>query len=199
MDKVLVDLYPLGIFCYIDDIVIYDNDASNNLEKLETVLQRLREQGLYVQLPKCTFLQNKAKILGHIVSYEGIMPDKDKVKAVWDSQPPKNKKELRSFLGLASYLRKFIPHFSKHAAPLNQLLKKNVKYDWTEECNDAFEWLRSAITDRVMLSAPRSEGIFVIACDASDYGVGAALMQLQDKELAILEFASKSLSDVQRR
>lgn len=199
MDLALADLYPSGVFCYVDDIVVYANTPEENLKKVEAVLQRLQEHGLYVQLSKCEILKRKVKILGHIVSKDGILPDKDKVKAVWEARPPKDKKELRSFLGLTSYLRRFVPSFSQNVAPLNALLKKNAKYAWTDECQESYEWLRVAITDQVMLCAPQGDGVFVIACDASDYGVGAALMQVQDDGLAVIEFASRSLTDVQKR
>ena len=199
MDLALNDLYPLGILCYVDDIVIFDNDYEEHLKKFELVMERLGDKGLYVQLSKCSFLQEQVKFLGHIISFDGIQPDKDKVEAIWQSRPPRDKKELRSFLGMASYLRKFVPHFSSNVAPMTSLLKKNAKYDWTEKCNEAYEWTRTAISDQVLLSAPTGEGPFVIATDASDLGVGAVLMQLQENEIAILEFASRSLSDTQRR
>jgi transposase InsO family protein len=199
MDQALGDLYNDGVFCYIDDIVIYANTPEENLQRTEEVLKRLRDQGLFIQISKCQILQPQVKILGHIVSFDGIQPDENKVRAVWEARPPKDKKELRSFLGLTSYLRRFVPNFSQQVAPLNGLLKKNAQYLWNEECEGSFEWLRAVITDQVMLSAPRGDGLFVIACDACDYGVGAALLQLQDEDLAVIEFASKSLSEVQKR
>ena len=198
MDDVLGELYSEGVMCYIDDIVIRAQCSSECIRLLKRVLERLCENGLYIKLQKSEILKDQVKLLGHTVGYGGILPDQDKVRAVWAARPPKNKQELKSFMGLASYLRKFVPRFSQVVAPLNQLLAKNATFEWSAECKGSFEDLKNLITDQVLLNAPRGSGYFVIATDASDYGIGAALMQDQ-KELVVLEFASKALNTSQRK
>nr|ABV45229.1 unknown [Ascogregarina taiwanensis] len=198
MDGVLSEFYNKGVLCYIDDIIIFANDPSQCLGRLEEILQKLKDNGLYIKLAKTVILHDRVKLLGHYVGLDGIFPDPDKVKAVREALPPRSKKDLRSFLGSISYLRRFMPQFSRMASPLNGLLKKNVGFKWTEECQESFNELKQALSEQVMLCAPRGTGLFMIVTDASDYGVGAALLQKQENDVVILEFASKSLSRAEK-
>lgn len=159
----------------------------------------LYDNGLYVKLSKTELVHDRVKLLGHFVGWDGISPDPQKILAVHKANPPKDKSELRSFLGSVSYLRRFVPNFSKVASSLNDLMKKNAAFNWSEECDEAFEMLKSMLVEHVLLCAPRGDGDFVIVADACDVGVGAALMQVQDEELVVLEFASKSLGQTQRK
>jgi transposase InsO family protein len=199
MDRILGDIYNKGIICYIDDIVIYSNSQSVCLELLDEVMQRIREAGLFIKLAKAEVLQDQVKILGHVVGVDGILPDPKKVEAIHNARPPKSKAEVRSFLGTVSYLRRFVPNFSSMTTTINGLLKKGATFHWSEGCQKDFIALKESLVDQVLLCAPQGRGLFVIVADACDYGVGAAILQEQDKEIVILEFASKSLSTTQKK
>ncbi len=125
------------IVIYIDDILIYSGSLEEHLRK---VFQRLRENKLYVKLEKCEFGVTEVDFLGHRITQEGLKMDDHKVKVILDWEPPKSVPALRSFLGLASYYRKFIKNFAKITAPFTNLLKKfAVTYEWEEACDEAFE------------------------------------------------------------
>eukprot|EP00921_Rhytidocystis_pertsovi_P015517 GHVQ01024667.1.p1 GENE.GHVQ01024667.1~~GHVQ01024667.1.p1 ORF type:complete len:617 (-),score=19.13 GHVQ01024667.1:117-1967(-) len=199
MDCLLGTLYGRGVLCYVDDIIIYTNDYSEFLQLLEEVLRRLLDGGVFIELKKCEFGSKEMNLLGHILSAQGIMPNPKKVVAVKDAQPPTCKAELMSFLGAAGYLRRFVPHYSEHTYALTSLLKKGVAYQWTALCQEQFEKLKDMLVEFVLLSVPKGQGPFVILCDASDRAVGSVLMQWQDGGLAILEFASRKLSETEQR
>ena len=194
MDTVFGDLFGQGILCYVDDIVIYANTIPRLLELLEEVLKRCLRSGFYLKFVKSDICKQYVTLLGHKVGRNGIMPDKNKVAAVRMAATPTSKNELLSFLGTISYLRRFIPHFAAIATPLYELTRKNMKWAWSEEADAAFEMLRDMLAEYVTLAAPRGTGKFVIATDASDKGIGCVLMQEQEGELVILEFASRKFT-----
>ena len=196
MDSVLADIE--NVLCYIDDMVIMSNSFSDILNSLTCVLQRLQDWVFFIKLSKTELLRENVTLLGHVISLKGIRPNPKKVQAVQRARPPANKGEMKSFLGLVSYLRRFVPNYSEIVAPLVQLTKKNQPFVFSAECQSAFETIRDRVREHVLLEAPRGDGRFVLLCDASDTGIGAVLMQLQDEELAILEFASKSLTKAER-
>ena len=125
-----------------DNILIYSKSQAEHEEHLRIVLQILKERKLYAKLKKCKFQLNQVVFLGHVISKDRIMVDPNKIEAVvnWDS--PTNVSEVRSFLGLASYYRRFVEDFSHIAAPLTQLTQKNVKFKWKEECEKSFQELK---------------------------------------------------------
>ncbi|MGH2623852.1 MAG: reverse transcriptase family protein, partial [Sphingobacterium sp.] len=196
MDSALEGIQNLVV--YIDDIVIFNNAFEGLLSTLGEVLERLIRKGLYLKLSKTLLFVKSVKMLGHIVSTEGIKPDPGKVKAVLAARPPKDKHELRSFLGTVSFLRRFIPNCSTLLAPLIELTKKSRRFEFSEACKSTFEMLKTYISENILLNAPRGSGRFVIVCDASNIGLGAALMQIQDRISVILELASRSLSPTER-
>ena len=119
---------------FIDDILVYSGSPEEHAEHLRTVLQILRERQLYAKLRKCQFWLDMVAFLGHVISVEGVSVDPNKIEAVVNWKPPKNVSKVRSFLGLAGYYRKFVEGFSKIAAPLTKLTRKDVKYDWVDAC-----------------------------------------------------------------
>lgn len=199
MDSIFGNLADEGVLTYIDDIVIFTNDIATMQRLIREVLRRCTEAKLYLNLTKSEICKNEVKLLGHIIGQQGIMPSPTRVNSVRSARPPRDKAELRSFLGAANYLRRFVPQFSGIAAPLYELLKKNVTYDWTEERQEAFEELKDALSAQVLLSAPQGYTDFALMTDASDVGIGAVLCQVQDKELVVIEFASKRLTPAERR
>ena len=199
MDRVLSPSVFRGILVYVDDIIIYADSFAELLNRLEWVLDRLQKRGLYLKLSKTEICPQTVKFLGHVIGPQGIYPDGDKVKALQEVSSPDSVRQLRRFLGAASFLRKFVPHFSHLSAPLTLLLKKNVPFDWGPEQENAFQELKDAISDQVLLTAPKGSGPFAIASDASNRGIGAVLMQWQEEELMVLEFASKTLTPTELR
>ena len=138
MNKVFMDFLDKFVVVFIDDILIYSRSHKEHEEHWRLVLQRLREHRLYAKYSKCEFWLEQVGFLGHVVSKEGIAVDPEKVSAVTNWEPPKNVGELRSFLGLAGYYRRFIEIFSKIAKALTELLKKEKKFEWTEACEASF-------------------------------------------------------------
>ena len=123
----------------IDDILIYSRDETEHTEHLRLVLQILRDKQLYAKFSKCEFWLNKVSFLGHVVSASGIRVDPSKVSAILDWKPPRNVSEVRSFLGLAGYYRRFVKGFSMISAPMTKLLQKDVKFEWSERCQKSFD------------------------------------------------------------
>ena len=129
------------VVVFIDDILIYSENAEDHAEHLRVVLSRLREHKLYAKFSKCEFWLRKVPFLGHVLSYDGISVDSSKVQEVLDWKAPTSVHEVRSFLGLAGYYHRFIPDFSKIAKPMTRLLQKDEKFVWTPECEVAFHTL----------------------------------------------------------
>nr|CAB3505086.1 unnamed protein product [Digitaria exilis] len=144
---------------------------------LRIVLQRLRDHRLYAKFSKCEFWLESVKFLGHTVSKDGISVDPTKVQEVLDWQPPTSVHEIRSFLGLAGYYRCFIPDFSRIAKPMTELLKKGVKFEWNDKCDEAFHILRRHLTSAPVLAQPDCTKPYDVYCDASGTGLGCVLMQ----------------------
>jgi hypothetical protein len=119
------------VVVFIDDILVYSKNEYKHTEHLHIVLQRLRDHRLYAKLSKCDFWLREIKFLDHTISQDGISVDPEKVQEVMDWKPPTTVRQIRSFLGLAGYYRRFIPDFSRIAKPMTELLKKGVKYDWS--------------------------------------------------------------------
>ena len=199
MDTIFGDLYSKGVLCYIDDLVIYANSKNEHDTLLEDVLRRCTEGGLYLKLKKSAFLQPEVSLLGHRVGLEGIRPDDAKVAAIQQARAPRSKEELRSFLGTASYLRRFVPCYSELSAKLDDLLRKNVPFVWETVHEEAFERLKAEICDQVLLGAPRGIGPMIIVADASTRAVGCALLQIQEGEPVLLEFGAKKFTKAEEK
>ena len=169
------------VVVYLDDILVYSKTPEQHLQHLESVLQTLSDNQLYANFEKCAFNNPEVEYLGHVVSAEGIKPDPKKVQAVLQWPQPTTKKELRSFLGLTQYFRKFIQGYSKIAAPLNALLKESVDWRqpgiWCAQCTAAFHTLKQHLTEAPVLATPDFSKPFEVVCDASVVAVGAVLMQ----------------------
>jgi len=165
------------VVVYIDDILIYSSSLEEHAKHLRKVFQRLRENKLYAKLEKCKFGVTEVDFLGHRITQQGLMMDDHKVKAILDWEPPKSVPALGSFLGLASYYRKFIKNFAKIAAPLTNLLKKfTVTYDWDEACDEAFGTLKGILVEAPVLKLPDFDKEFEIHSDASNFAIGGVIM-----------------------
>lgn len=198
MEKVLVNLTPHKCLCYLDDIIIMGKTFLEALENLKDVFQRLREANLKLKPKKCSLFQTQVTYLGHVVSENGIACDPLKIQAIEEWPIPSNKSEVRSALGLIGYYRKFIPQFAETAKPLTRLTRKNAKFVWTSECENAFLELKHALVCAPVLSYPKEQGIFVLDTDASLWGIGSVLSQEQGGVEKVIAFASKTLNSAQQ-
>ena len=160
---------------FIDDILVYSESRKEHEEHLKTVLQILKENKLYAKFSKCEFWLDQVAFLGHVVSKEGVAVDSSKIEAVSRWTRPKNASEIRSFLGLAGYYRRYVEDFSRIAAPLTALTRKGIKYEWTEKCERSFQELKKRLTSAPILMLPEGSEDFVIFSDASKLGLGAVL------------------------
>jgi hypothetical protein len=174
---------------YVDDILIYSKNEKEHAKHLRIVLQHLRDHKLYAKFSKCEFWLNSVKFLAHTISKDGISVDPSKVQEVMNWKPPKSVHQIRSFLGLAGYYRRFIPDFSRITKPMTELLKKGVKFVWSEACEKAFHTLRQHLTSAPVLVQPDNSKPFEVFCDESGTGLGCVLMQ----EGRVIAYASWEL------
>jgi hypothetical protein len=177
MNSVFMNELDKFVVVFIDDILIYSKNKAEHAKHLRIVLQRLRDHKLYAKFSKCEFWLDSVKFLGHTISQEGISMDPSKVQEVMDWKPPKSVHQIPSFLGLAGYYRRLIPDFSQIAKPMTELLKKGVKFVWSEECDKAFHTLREHLTSAPVLTQPDMSKPFQVFCEASGTGLGCVLMQ----------------------
>ncbi|XP_058008303.1 uncharacterized protein LOC131182909 [Hevea brasiliensis] len=167
------------IIVYFDDILLYSKNIDDYLHHLKLVFDVLRKEKLYANVKKCSFCLERIVFLGFVVSSKGVEVDDEKVKEIRDWPTPKNASEVRSFHGLASFYRRFVPNFSTLAAPLNELIKKNVTFVWGKEHEHAFAMLKKKLSYAPLLILPNFDKTFEIECDASGVGIGAILMQVK--------------------
>jgi hypothetical protein len=177
------------VVVFIDDILIYSKNEKEHAKHLRIVLQRLRYHKLYAKFSKCELWLKSVKFLGHTISQDGISVDPSKVQEVMDWKLPKSAHQIRSFLGLAGYYRRFIPDFSRITKPMTELLKKGVKFVWCEACEKAFHTLRQHLTSAPVLVQPDNSKPVEVFCDASGTGLGYVLMQ----EGRVIAYASRAL------
>ena len=182
---------------YLDDIVIFSTSWEEHLLHLRTVLQRLQEAKLTIKPKKCQFGMNSCTYLGHVVGNGGVCPEAAKVLAVDAFPQPQTKKQVRAFLGLAGYYRKFIPNFATIAAPLTDLTRRSspTRVPWSPDCQHAFEQLKNSLRSFPILRSPDFSKPFLLQTDASDRGIGAVLSQTDDNgvEHAICFYSKKLL------
>ncbi|WVZ93840.1 LOW QUALITY PROTEIN: hypothetical protein U9M48_039794 [Paspalum notatum var. saurae] len=189
MNKVFMEYLDKFVVVFIDDILIYSKTEEEHEEHLRLVLQKLREHKLYAKLSKCEFWLDQVPFLGHIVSKGGIMVDPSKISSVMDWKVPEVVKEVRGFLGLAGYYRRFIESFSKIVKPMTSLLEKGVPFIWTKERQAAFDEVKKRLTTAPVLTLPDLTKSFTVYYDASKEGLGCVLMQ----EGKVIAYASRQL------
>ncbi|GJT41117.1 putative reverse transcriptase domain-containing protein [Tanacetum coccineum] len=159
------------------DILIYSRSKEEHEIHLKLILELLEKEKLFGKFSKCKFWLQEVRFLEHVVNSKGIHVDPSKIKAVKNWKPPKTLTEIRSFLGLAGYYRRFITNFSKIAKPLTLLTQKNKKFEWGDEQENAFQTLKNMLCDAHILALPEGTDDFVVYCDASNQGFGCVLMQ----------------------
>jgi hypothetical protein len=189
MNKVFMEELDKFVVVFIDDILIYSKSADEHEQHLRVVLNKLRTHELYAKFNKCEFWLQEVAFLGHIITVDGVKVDPEKLKAVSEWKQPTNVTEIRSFLGLAGYYRRFIEGFSKIARPMTVLTQKGKEFKWTEACERSFQELKRRLTTAPVLTLPDIHGDFIVYCDTSRQDLGCVLMQ-DDKVVA---YASRQL------
>ncbi|GJS34248.1 putative nucleotidyltransferase, ribonuclease H [Tanacetum coccineum] len=189
MNRVCKPYLDKFVIVFIDYILIYSKYKEEHEVHLKLMLELLKKEKLFAKFSKCEFWLQEVHFLGHVVNSDGIHVDPSKIEAVKNWKVPKTPSEIRSFLGLAGYYRRFIANFSKIAKPLTSLTQKNQKYEWGKEQEEAFQTLKDNLCNAPILSLPDGSEEFVVYCDASNQGLGCVLMQRGK----VIAYASRQL------
>lgn len=196
MDNILRGLNNEICLVYLDDIIIFSANLQEHMIRLRTVFDRLKDANFKIQLDKCEFLKKEVAFLGHIITPDGKKPNPDKIKAIQNFPIPKTVKEIKSFLGLVGYYRKFINNFAQITKPLTKALKKNAVIDINNvEYRECFETCKNLLTNDPILQYPNFNEVFHLTTDASNYAIGAVISQGpigQDRPIA---YASRTLNE----
>ena len=188
MECVLAGLTYEQCLIYLDDIVVFSVTFDQHLERLKMVFHHLAEAGLKLKPSKCHFAKSEIRYLGHIVSRQGIQADPDKTSAMISFPVPSDIKELRQFLGLTNYYRRFIKGYSSIAEPLHKLTRKTEGgFKWNSECQNAFQHLKHLLVSPPILAYPQFQLPFVVTSDASGCAIGAVLSQEHEGEEKVIE------------
>ncbi|UYV64787.1 hypothetical protein LAZ67_3001966, partial [Cordylochernes scorpioides] len=198
MDKILKGLKWTMALCYLDDIVVYSKSFNEHLHRLEIILQCLDKAELRLNPKKCLFGTKRIRVFGHLVDSKGIYPDPEKIEAIAKFPTPKSITDVRSFIGLCSYYRRFIENFAEKAAPLHEVLKKDNKCMWNSDQQDAFDSLKKALMSEPVLAYFEEQLPTELHTDASGYGIGAVLVQINDGKERPVGYASRTLSKAEK-
>lgn len=198
MEDVLRGLQWEICLVYMDDIIVPSATFNDSITRLELVFHRLSSANLKLKPSKCIFFQREVKFLGHLVSEHGIGTDLDKIKTVRYWPVPISSKQVRSFLGLCSYYRRFVHDFAKIARPLHKLCDKGAAFIWDDVCQTAFDTLKEALTTSPILAYPEQGSGFILDTDASDHSVGGIVSQVQNGHERVIAYMSKALSPSER-
>jgi transposase InsO family protein len=195
----LMDLVTSGLayeicLAYVDDVIIFSSTVLQHFERVRLVFERFKAAGLKLKPSKCFFFQRSVSFLGHVVSGDGIGADPEKIRAVAEWPTPTCVRDVRAFVGLASYYRRYVKGFAGTAASLTALFSPNKQFVWTQKEQDAFDSLKSALTKPPILTMPRPDGLITLDTDASNFSIGAVLSQNQDGEERVIAYASRKLS-----
>ncbi|GJW04405.1 putative reverse transcriptase domain-containing protein [Tanacetum coccineum] len=189
MNRVCKPYLDKFVIVFIDDILIYSKNKKEHEEHLKQILELLKKEELYAKFSKCEFWIPKVQFLGHVIDSKGIHVDPAKIESIKDWTSPKSPTEIRQFLGLAGYYRRFIEGFSKIAKPMTKLTQKKVKFEWGDKQEAAFQLLKQKLCSAPILALPEGSEDFIAYCDASKKGLGAVLMQREK----VISYASRQL------
>ena len=199
MEHVLVGLTWKTTVPYLDDCIIFAATPEEHLERLRAVLQRFREANLKINPLKCEFFKTKVHFLGHVLSADGLQVDPEKIAAVKKFPIPTSQTEVKSFLGLCSYYRRYVENFAEIARPLHKLTECSPSFSWTTEAQTAFETLQARLLTTPILAFPSMKEPFILYTDASLTAMGAVLAQVQNGKERAICYASKAFSKAQTR
>lgn len=199
MFDIFADLRYKFVIVFFDDLLIYSPDMDSHLVHVKETLRRLRAANLTVNPKKINFAQSELKFLGHHVSSSGLSMDPDKIEVIKNLSPPKNVKQLHTFIGMVGYYAKFIPNYAKIMAPLNDLRKKNVKYHLSEVHLRSIQTLKEALVSSPVLRFPDFQRDFVLQTDASQSHIGCVLLQEFEDGMHPIQYASRRLTSAETR
>ena len=194
INSIFAGILGVNVFAYLDDIIIVSKSIPDHIEKLELVLSKLQDAGLKLKLNKCKFFQRKTEFLGHVIDEHGIHTSNDKTQAITDYPIPQNVDQVRSFLGLSGYYRKFIKNYAQISSPLSKLLCKDVPFKWSDEQQKAFNTMKDKLTSSPVLAYPNFTQPFTLYTDASYTGLGAVLTQKNNGKECPIAYASRLLN-----
>lgn len=197
MEQVLAGLD--GVVCFLDDILITGKNRGSHLQKVEIVLNRLQKSGFTVALNKCELFKDSVHYLGYTIDRYGLHTCKEKVRAIVEAPEPQNITQLRSFLGFVNFYNKFIPNAASVLRPLYNLLKKNVTFNWSEECTMAYKKIKDIVSSAPILEHYDPGLPVKLTVDSSYYGVGATIAHVIDNQEKPISFASLTLSSSQQK
>ena len=198
MELVLKGLNWITLIVYIDDVIVFSSDFLEHIQRLKEVLDRFRQANMKLKPEKCELFKPEVTFLGHRVSKEGVKPDPNNIAKIMQWLEPSNVTEVKQFLGIASYYRRFVRDFSDVAKPLTDLTKNESDLIWTTECQEAFNALKGALTGTEVMACPNDTDDFVLDVDASDFGIGAVLTQIQEGKERVVSYASRTLNKAER-
>ena len=200
MDTVLSGLKWKGLLVYMDDIIIYSTTPQEHLVTLADTLERLANAGLKINPAKTTLVREEVNYLGHVISAQGIQPNSDKIAAIRNLKPPSNIREVRMFLGLTGYFRKFVKAYATLADPLYALTKKHAHFQWSSRHQAGFDLLKQQLCTAPVLAYPRRHRRSIVDCDASDTAAGAVLLQLDESDNEhVIQYISCTFNETQQR
>ena len=197
MESVFADFLDKFVIVYLDDVLIFSRDEDEHRRHVRLVLERLREHKLYASREKCEFGRRSVLFLGHVISEDGLGMDQSKVSAIRDWPTPRSVEDIRAFLGLAGYYRRFVNMFSKVAAPLTNLTRNEVRFEWTSVEQEAFDALKSALMNGPILIMPNDDLRYTVTTDASGFAIGASLCQDHGRGLQPIAFMSHRMTGAQ--
>ena len=181
---------------YLDDIIIFSETPEEHLKHIRIVLKILQAANLKMKKSKCSFFKKELHYLGHLLTTEGIKPQPEKVKAISELKPPTTSKGVREFMGMVGYYRKFISRFADAARPLTRLTRREVKFEWTKDCQEGFEYLRPCLMTDPILKYPDPSKRYVIFTDPSDQAaVGVLCQEYTDIDGKTIDLPIAYLSD----
>jgi transposase InsO family protein len=195
----LVDVILSGLsydicLAYIDDLLVFSRSLPEHLDRLKIVLGRLKAAGLKIKPSKTSLLRRSVAFLGHLVSADGISPHPEKTEQILNWDVPRCVRDVRAFIGITSYYRKYIKDYGRIASPLTALTAKNKVFVWSQECQEAFEMLKAALVSPPILAMPLDDAQYLLDTDSSNFAIGAVLSQLQDGQERVIAYASRHLS-----
>ncbi|KAJ8651447.1 hypothetical protein O0I10_013001 [Lichtheimia ornata] len=196
MNTILQRFIGRFVYCFIDDIIIYSRSMEEHQEHLRLVFEACDEANLRLKYSKCSFGQRSVEYLGHVVSDQGLAPTDRNVAKILAMPPPRNVEEVRSFLGLSGYYRRFVPQYAHILAPVSSLLKKENKFEWSHIQQEAFDKVKAIMTHPTILAFPDRSQVQILTTDASGIGVGAILSQSPDgtsEKETVIAFESRIL------
>ena len=198
LETVFADMLGKGVLVYIDDLILFTNTEEEHELLLEKVFKRLVQAGLSLKPEKCHYFQAEIEYLGHVVSDKGLFPLQANIQKILDYKPPATVRQLRGFLGLASYYRKFIRDFARVARPLTEMTGSKVPFQWTERQQEAFDLLKEKLTTPPILAYPKFDQEFILFTDASDTAIGCVLSQMVGGKEVVVAYGSRTLNKAER-